>query len=619
MEKMFSTVYLVAGEENGPVLSEYRGKINPGHQVELNDQRKVLIAGGFPDLIPDSSLPLSPTLQLNRDMTTCSEEALQTIAEAEYLRQQSLHYHSYIVEPDYRVCVIAADSAALDKFIESYGGILEIEPLLIAGSHPDYSTASELHFEQKGSECLVSYRKRSPLKKELCTYCGACGESCPEQCISPQLFIDFDKCSFCKECEKVCKANALDIAGVEEIVLHAPAVVLLGEMKIELPENSTTIFHEEQLSKYFKTLYSAEIKEVVCHNNNICQYSGKHDAGCSRCVVSCPYGAITKGESGISVDHILCEECGNCVSACPTGAMQNGYFTDSSLLQYLRTLPISQSSELVLGSEKELHTLWWHNHSRQDDNVFYLEYSSLQFLSNFHLLLFFAFGFRKVTLLSDENSQNSLLSQEVAKANAISSNLFDIDIAQISTLAEFAATVNNKAPHPLPSLVEIDNYDNRRAALAQILSHLITEAGKPFINDKNYKDFLSISCEEKGCTHCFACLNECKTRALQTDEEQVSLTYQAGACVGCGVCVQVCPEKVLSLGNNRIVDQQFFTRVNLAQSEPARCRECGKVYGSKKSLEKVLQILSAKEAVDETHFEYCSDCRVIKLFEAHES
>ncbi len=619
MEKLFSTDYLVAGKSGTNEMRTFCGKVVPGRQLEMSDPDKILLSGGFASVLPETAFPLSPTLQLNRDMTSCSNADLLAIAEAEHDRQQSIYYHNYHLEPNCHVCVIASDSIELDRFIENYGGVLEIEPLLVKGSHSEYTTASEIQFEQKAGECLVSYQKRAPLKFELCTYCGACGQICPEKCISPQLFVDFKKCTFCKECEKACSTDAIDISGVEEIVLHAPAIILLGDVALELPENSKSIFHENDLPEFFKTIYSAEIKEVVCHNNSICQYSGRLGAGCARCVDSCPYGAITKGETGIQVDHILCEECGRCVSVCPTGAMQNGYLTDKVLLQYLEKLSITKGGELVIGSEDELLQLWWQRSNTSAENTFFLEYSSKHFLSFFHLLLFFAIGFRKVTLLVDEQTRDSSLATEITKANSIVSSLFGDDFAGISKVGEFVAVAGNDTKHPLQKFVQLHTYENRRASLAQILSHLIAAAGIPIASDTISQEFLSISCDEQGCTHCLACLNECKTKALQADEEKLSLTYQPGLCVGCAVCIKVCPEKVLSLESGKVIDQQFFTRGVLAQAEPAKCRACGKVYGSQKSLDRVLQILSSKESVDTAHFQYCSDCKVIKLFEAQES
>ncbi len=93
------------------------------------------------------------------------------------------------------------------------------------------------------------------------------------------------------------------------------------------------------------------------------------------------------------------------------------------------------------------------------------------------------------------------------------------------------------------------------------------------------------------------------------------LSFSASLCVGCGVCVHVCPEKVLSLSTVAGVDGNYFTPRSLATAEPAACKRCGKVFGTRQSLDKVLAILASKESVNREHFEYCSTCRVVNLFE----
>jgi ferredoxin len=104
-------------------------------------------------------------------------------------------------------------------------------------------------------------------------------------------------------------------------------------------------------------------------------------------------------------------------------------------------------------------------------------------------------------------------------------------------------------------------------------------------------------------------------QALKADQENFSLVHESGLCVGCGVCVKVCPEKVLSMDEKYTVDANFFRKQILAQADPVKCKECGKVFGTRKSLDRVMQILSARETVNTDHFEYCSSCRVVKLFE----
>ncbi|HOO55484.1 MAG TPA: glycyl-radical enzyme activating protein [bacterium] len=43
--------------------------------------------------------------------------------------------------------------------------------------------------------------------------------------------------------------------------------------------------------------------------------------GCGDCVVTCRHGALSAGESGISIDREKCEACGACADVCPAGAL----------------------------------------------------------------------------------------------------------------------------------------------------------------------------------------------------------------------------------------------------------------------------------------------------------
>jgi ferredoxin len=616
MKKALSTKYLCSEENGQQLLRSFSGRAIPGRTFTLDEDEKISLAGGFANLSPDTLFFLSPTLQLNGDLGAYSDNELLGLAKAELRRFQAIQYRSYQVDTDSRVCVVSTDAEALDTFIDTYGGVLEIEPLLLGASHSEYPSLTELEFDSASDGCKLRYRKQSPVKMDKCCYCGNCGAVCPENCISAELYVDYSRCTFCKECEKVCADNAMDIYGIEEIELQVPAVIMLGKPGIALPENSTSIYQENQITEFFKTVYAAEIKEVVCHNNSICQYSSRLGYGCARCVDSCPHGAISQGKSGIVVNHVECRECGKCIAVCPTGAMQNGNFTDAELVNYLQNIDHQFVEELVIGEEQQLHELWWRKGRGDSRKTFYLEYSSLGSLSIFHLLLFFASGFQRVVLLADDSSENlSGLRQQTATVNTIIESLFQLGFAELLGIDEYLANTDQAGSLSLKVPLKLTSYGNRRSALSQIFQHLLADSGKVLTAAQTGNLFSAITCDSGNCTQCLACLNECRMQALSADQDNLSLVYDSGLCVGCGVCVRVCPEKVLSMDEGYAINANFFTKQILAQAEPVKCKECGKVFGTRKSLDRVMRILTARETVNTDHFEYCSTCRVVKLFE----
>ena len=620
MSKLFSTCQLVQHGSDVPELKNSEFNLNPGFGFSPDQGETTLLVGGFSSISPESGFPLSPTLFLNHALTPCSSKDLKSIAEAELHRQNSVNYRSYTVDMDNRLCVIGNDAGEIRRFMDTYSGLLDISPLLVKGYDPEISTVTELQFESRSDGCRLEYQIRSAIDLEKCTYCGACGVSCPESCISEALFVNFDLCTFCKECEKACESEAIDIHGAINETTDFPAVLLLGDIKVELPAKATSIFYEKDLTSYFASLFPCQIDEVITHNKSICQYSAKLGHGCDLCVSSCVHGAVSQGKSGVVIDSLQCEECGACVAACPTGALQNERFSDKAFVEYIESIQLPEAGTIVLGDEESLHQLWWKQQSNKYDKLFFLEFDNVGSLSLFHFLYLFSCGVRRVVVLKKANSVagGELYTKQIQFATTLTKELYGVTDAIVNcSVDEFNATVEVDLAPFFAKVDDSSAFANRRQSLAVALAALSERSGKEVtLKPEGYVPFASVSCDTNRCTQCMACLNDCQIGAMQADTSVLHLNHVGSLCVGCGLCVRVCPENALSLSPQFTLNTDFFNGITLAKAEPMACKKCGKVFGTKKSFDRVMAILREKEAVDTSHFEYCEDCRVIKLFEA---
>lgn len=620
MSKMFSTFLLIQDGLSTPELEKTEVILNPGKGFSHDKGDSILLAGGFRSISVESGFALSPTLQLNSDLTNALPEELKRIALAELNRHNEINYRSYEVDANKRVCVIGSDLNQLQEFIDIYDGLIEIAPLLTKGSSEEIPTALELTVGKGKNGCRLEYQVQSPINLDICTYCGACGPSCPEHCLSENLFIDFNKCTYCKECEAVCPVGAIDVHGAVIEVLDIPAIILLDGQEIEAPEVVDNIFTEQNISKYLATLYPCQIDEVVTCNNSICQYSSRLGFGCKICQNSCQFGAISIVADGIHVDGLKCEECGACVSACPTGALQNERFNDKAFFNYFRSINLPTDGTVVLGAEKSLHNFWWHQKDESLQNVFFLQYENVASLSHFHFTHLLNSGARRVVLIKDEAENSRELDKAVGLTNQIISGLFGIEdvVAQVQ-VDQLQKILQTEAPGSLGSDSESSqSFINRRQMFGQSLEQLMLRSGQEMTitAELGSSPFARVICDSEKCTHCMACINDCRIEALIADQEQLTLNHHGVMCVGCGICIRVCPEDALSFSPDVPVTQSSFVPVELAVAEAMKCKKCGKVFGTKKSFDRVMEILRQKETVDTDHFEYCETCRVVNLFEA---
>jgi ferredoxin len=128
----------------------------------------------------------------------------------------------------------------------------------------------------------------------------------------------------------------------------------------------------------------------------------------------------------------------------------------------------------------------------------------------------------------------------------------------------------------------------------------------------------SIAINAEGCTLCLACVSACPTGALSDDPDRPLLRFTEDACVQCGLCKATCPEKVISL----VPQVNFATAAEariLKQEEPFHCVRCGKAFGVKSTIERIIGKLEGAHWMYQSGtnrldlIRMCDDCRVISV------
>ena len=133
--------------------------------------------------------------------------------------------------------------------------------------------------------------------------------------------------------------------------------------------------------------------------------------------------------------------------------------------------------------------------------------------------------------------------------------------------------------------------------------------------------FGTVEVKVEGCTLCLACVSACPTGALSDDPERPMLRFAEDACVQCGLCKATCPEKVISLTPQIDFRAATATSRIIKQEEPFECIRCGKPFGVKSSVERVVAKLEGQHWMfkdSKTRLDVikmCADCRVTAMAE----
>jgi len=126
---------------------------------------------------------------------------------------------------------------------------------------------------------------------------------------------------------------------------------------------------------------------------------------------------------------------------------------------------------------------------------------------------------------------------------------------------------------------------------------------------------------ESTCVACGECVQACPTGALSDDPDRPLLRFTEDACVQCGLCKATCPEKVISLRPRLAFGDVTVAARVLKKEEPFPCIRCGKPFGVKSTIDRVVAKLEGKHWMYQNSpsrldvIKMCDDCRVAVVTE----
>ncbi len=370
----------------------------------------------------------------------------------------------------------------------------------------------------------------------------------------------------------------------------------------------------------------------IVFSENLCAHSRSRIVGCRRCLDLCPTGAIAPDGDHVAIDATICAGCGECAAACPTGAAAYALPPADALMRRLRALltvfrECGGNDPIVLFHDSEHGTELIDALARYGTglpaNVLPLAVNAVTQIGLEALAAAFAYGAAAVSLLVRGTPRHDLagLRQTIGLTTPILDALGFSAPALIETddpdaLASALATTELRAVTPRPATFL--PIGGKREVMRSVLRALHGAAPNPIdvVALPPGAPFGTVEINVAGCTLCLACVAACPTGALGDDPERPLLRFTEDACVQCGLCKATCPEKVITLKPQLDFNSATAMSRVLKEEEPFHCIRCGKPFGVKSTIERVIGKLAGQ------HWMYpqgskrlealkmCEDCRV---------
>jgi ferredoxin len=372
----------------------------------------------------------------------------------------------------------------------------------------------------------------------------------------------------------------------------------------------------------------------ITFTEDLCAHSRSKIVGCRRCLDLCPAGAIAPAGDHVAIDPHICAGCGQCAAACPTGAAAYALPPSDALLGKLRTLLASYreaggAQPIVMFHDAEHGGALIDALARHGDglpaNVLPVEVNEVTQVGLESIAGAIAYGATAVRMLVRAKPRHDIagLQKTMALAEPILAGL-GFSGTRVATIETDDPDVLGDTLRAIPSLpatakpMSFAPTGRKREVMRLALRELHAAAPAPVdvVPLPAGAPFGTVEVNVEGCTLCLSCVSACPTGALSDDPERPTLRFAEDACVQCGLCKATCPEKVISLKPQ--IDFRAATAMSrvIKQEEPAECIRCGKPFGVKSSVERVVAKLEGKHWMYKDSkkrldvIRMCDNCRV---------
>lgn len=367
---------------------------------------------------------------------------------------------------------------------------------------------------------------------------------------------------------------------------------------------------KELLEKLQSRLGIYRYKTTITYNPEICQYHHRREKSCSKCATLCPTFGVVNDDSKMELlfSQLDCVGCGGCISACPTGAIDYAPYPKEALYEIAR---LYNETTILMIPEPFLKDL---EEVTLPKGITPLIIDREKFPSEMHLL----------TLLQESGSSLLFYSPIISRPTKEASEM--LNQIYLKAYGEPALYLAQDIPTLLESLPKAHKIEKslyrytpkpnelRRKTFGERLRYIIKEQELGQVPSGDFIRYGEIKVDQEKCTLCLSCVGACNVNALTANSNEFTLDFNASLCTTCGYCLPSCPENAITLELSGItLAPSWFESKVMARDEMFKCIECGKPFATKKSVEKIKNLMSplfVGNAFKLKTLECCPDCKV---------
>ncbi len=370
-------------------------------------------------------------------------------------------------------------------------------------------------------------------------------------------------------------------------------------------------------------------------DGSLCAHSRARQVGCTRCLDLCPTGAIAPAGDTVAIDPYICGGCGACAAVCPTGAAAS----DDPPVQHLFARMRAMAHTYAKAGGRAPRLLVHEAHGAEmirlgarygrglPADVVPLEVRALAAFGHAEMLAGLALGFATVNLLPAPRSEREVIGREMRLSEAIAAGSGAAGrIALVEADDPDALSDLLYAGRPAPLKVEPIMALGGRRDVTRLAATALSGGEPPEapVGLPEGAPYGAIVIDPQACTLCLACVGLCPPGALgDGGDRRPEVNFRETACVQCGLCATVCPEDAITLVPQLDLSPAALAPRVLNHEEPFCCIECGKPFGTKKTIDRITAKLSGVHAMFTNSdnirlIQMCDDCRVRAQFRGGE-